>query len=439
MGLPMTKRSTPWRALAFGLATLCVTGSVASTAALQGEATAPGREPATLTLESALQLALDLNPGLQAQAAELRAAAARTTQAGARTNPTLSMEIENVSGDLPGFRESEATVSLGRVFERGGKRDARLGVAQARGHVAMLASDAASRALVAETTKRFLEAVAAHRAAALQQATADIAAGIALSVAQRTRAGAVSPAEEARALLELETARLEWRDALSRAEVSTVRLTALWGEFGAPPRLIAADFESLTAIPERESLGARLDRSPSRLRLLADSEMLRAQLVHARSQRAMDVELQAGVRHLAGSNDNTLLAGLSTTLPLFPAGARGGVAEASSELAKVGFQLDDLRLALTVDLYEKHTAVTRADRRVRGLRTVILPMAERAFRDVQVGYQNGRFGYVDLLEARRALTRARQEELSGLLDFHLAVVDLELLLGSPLEPTSEGP
>ena len=61
--------------------------------------TAPPETPTdVLTLRQALALALVQNPELRAFSWEVRAAEARTLQAGLRPNPELGLEVENVAG-----------------------------------------------------------------------------------------------------------------------------------------------------------------------------------------------------------------------------------------------------------------------------------------------------------------------------------------------------
>src|SRR5207253_2692781 len=84
-----------------------------------------------LTLPQAMALALLQNPELSAFAWEVRAAEARTLQAGLRPNPELGLEVENLAGTgtFRGGRSAETTLRLSQVIELGGKRSRRLRVA----------------------------------------------------------------------------------------------------------------------------------------------------------------------------------------------------------------------------------------------------------------------------------------------------------------------
>ena len=90
-----------------------------------------GNADAVLTLSRALELAGAQSPLLEAAEADSRAADAARTVAGLRPNPTLTTELENFagSGAYRGTRSAEATASLGFPIELGGKRAARLALA----------------------------------------------------------------------------------------------------------------------------------------------------------------------------------------------------------------------------------------------------------------------------------------------------------------------
>jgi cobalt-zinc-cadmium efflux system outer membrane protein len=86
-----------------------------------------------LTLGDAVAKAQQAAPRLQGADAALRVAEANVQMSGLLPNPTLSVEAENVmgSGRYAGFGGGEKTVSVSVPLELGGKRQARVRVAQA--------------------------------------------------------------------------------------------------------------------------------------------------------------------------------------------------------------------------------------------------------------------------------------------------------------------
>ena len=81
---------------------------------------------------------------------------------------------------------------------------------------------------------------------------------------------------------------------------------------------------------------------------------------------------------------------------------------------------------------QKYTDLITAHTKVKVLREKILPASEKAFEAATEGYEQGKFGYLDVLDARRALLKARLEVLDSLTARHESAIALEGLTGTPL-------
>jgi len=394
--------------------------------------------PRDLTLGDALRLALDANPGLRALGLELRKAEGRTRQAAVRPNPGLALDVENFGGTLPGVSRSEATLSVGQILELGGKRPARIGAARADEAVVSLDVAAGRLALVAEVVTRYLEAIAADRALALSHEEVRAAEEAATTTAQRVRAGAAHPVEQRRAEVELANAKLERTTVEVEASLTRTRLSLLWGD--AEPRFeqLLGGLDSLAGPPSLDSIAARAETSPVLARWRAERDARRKRLDLERARRIPDLTAQAGVRSFAETSDRALVGVVGFPLPLFDRN-RGAIQEATAALEQVPNQEAQARVEVRRALAEAHATLRRARGKVETLRHEVLPEAQRAFEEMRVGFERGRFTYLDLLEARRTWIRARREELQTLLIGHLAIAELERLIGGPLEtPSREG-
>ena len=94
-----------------------------------------------LTLDEAVALAGGSAPAAEAAAADVDAASAARRVAGLRPNPALSVEVENFVGTGPynGVNGADITASVAIPLELGGKRQARIAVADAAAHRAQIA------------------------------------------------------------------------------------------------------------------------------------------------------------------------------------------------------------------------------------------------------------------------------------------------------------
>ena len=92
-----------------------------------------GPLPEMLSLAQALEEAEARSPALAAASAEVEAARGRLRQAKFRFNPVLNVEVENFAGTGPysGFNGTETTVSVNQRLDIGGRRKARMTLAEA--------------------------------------------------------------------------------------------------------------------------------------------------------------------------------------------------------------------------------------------------------------------------------------------------------------------
>ncbi len=184
-----------------------------------------------ITLDDALDAALANSPALDASRSGIRAAEAQRSVAGLRPNPTLDAMAENVggSGDYRGFRSTETTVGLSMPLELGGKRSARVAVAEAQLGRAGLDAVIALADLRQRVTQAYNEAVANQRRSTNAREQVGIAAE-GLRVARvRVVSGRASPLEEQRADVARLTAEGTAERAERSAEVALANLARLTG------------------------------------------------------------------------------------------------------------------------------------------------------------------------------------------------------------------
>ncbi|KQN26028.1 transporter [Sphingomonas sp. Leaf33] len=378
-----------------------------------------------LTLEQALTLAGSNAPGIGAADAGVRAAEAQRRVAGQRPNPSLNAEVENVigTGGYSGVRGAETTVGLSLPLELGGKRSARIAVADSQAARARLAIGVARADLALSVTQAFNLAVASERRALVardQLVTADEG----LRVARvRVRAGRASPLEEQRA----DVTRINTRTALEQAERTVVlargNLARLIGR--EPGALDVSWFDRVGG-----GMGPREAAAPGGTLALAIAEAdvatTNAQVRLARSQRVPDLTLSAGARRLEATNDVAAVFGVSLPIPLFNNGRAGvDVARAQKD------QAEALRRVALFDAQQAiataETDLANAEANARTATGPALAAAQEAARIARIGYREGKFGQLDLLEAERTLAQTRAAAIDALAAHHDAQARLERL------------
>jgi cobalt-zinc-cadmium efflux system outer membrane protein len=81
-----------------------------------------------------------------------------------------------------------------------------------------------------------------------------------------------------------------------------------------------------------------------------------------------------------------------------------------------------------VEFLAAHDALSRAIEEARALGDEVLPKATRIYEALNEGYRRGKFGLLDVLEARRALAQTRLRYVEALVRLNLADADLRRLI-----------
>jgi len=396
-----------------------------------------------LTLDDAFARVAETHPDLRLFGPRgdlLRAERERTLL---RPAWTAGATLENAfgTGEARGLHGAELTLSLASVFERGGKLDARRALAQSR--IDALAVERESRRLdlLADTARRFLATVAAHRQREI--ADADIAQRKRTVVAarQRLHAGAspesvVLTAQAALAKAELDRARADQAYLSSRQH-----LAALWGERTPGFQIAAADPLRLPDVGDAASLAALLDRTPE-LRQFVDEQRVReARLRLARSESAADLDWSVGVRRLQAEGDVALVAGVS-----MPLGSRSraqpAIRAAEAELAALEIERESKGIALYSTLAEAHGQYRVAQLEVARLGDDVLPKLAKAEAAAERAYRAGAISYLEWAQLQSERTSVRKQRLEAALAAQRALIELQRLTGEPLvadaAPSAQG-
>lgn len=395
------------------IAALLAAVSCASLA--EAQTSPPTAAQDVITLDEALARAGSSSPSAQAAGAGVRAAEAARTVAGLRPNPSVSAESENVVGTGPyrGFNEAETTVRFEMPIELGGKRGARVGVADARTYRARLDAAIALADVRLRVTQSYLEAVAAERRVTIARDQLRIA-NEALRVARdRVMVGAVSPIDEQRASVQQINTLTEVQRAERAERVARQNLQLLVGDpiNGA---LDQAWFDRVGGYGPDATIRAESTLAYAAAR--ADFRIADANVRLARSQRVPDLTVIAGAKRLSATNDTAAVVGVSVPLPFFNNG-RASIAQARAERDQADAQQRAARLETEQEIANVQRDRDNAAASVRASAPALEAAAEAA-RIARIGYGQGKFDQLILLEAERTLAETRSAAIDALAAFH---------------------
>lgn len=393
-----------------------------------------------LTLRQALARALLQNPELAASSWEVRAGEARTLQAGLLPNPEIHVEVENFagSGEFRGFNAAETTIALGQLVELGGKRLRRARVAALERDLAAWDYEAKRLDVFTQTTRAFVEVLSTQERLAVNADLVRLAEQVLSTVAERVRAGKVPPVEATKAQVALSTARIGLERAGRELTAARKRLTATWGSTIPSFERAEGALERTAAIPSAEQLAQRIGQNPDVARWVVEMTQRQAAMALEDARRIPNVTVGGGPRRLSETRDTALVFELAIPLVLFDRN-QGARLEARYRLAKAGEERRAAEVRVHTELAATYAALSAAFIEATRLRDEVLPGARSAFEAANEGYRQGKFGFLEVLDAQRTLFEARSQYIEALAAYHQAVAEMERLIGEPLEAVKSLP
>jgi len=399
-----------------------------------GAAPQPFASPVdALTLQQALALALLHNPELAAFSWEVRVKEAAALQAGLLPNPELGIELENFagSGAFSGTAAADTTVTLGQLIELGGKRIKRRTASSLEAELAGWDFEAKRLDVLTATARAFVGVLAAQERLAQADELAGLAESFFRTVSERVEAGKVSPVEQTRAQVPLAGARIAQDRARLTLEAARKELVTLWGENTASFERAVGSLGKVDPVPSREQLVSLLDQNPDVARWKTEQQQRTARLALERANALPDLTLFAGGRNLRETGDHAFVAGLSIPLPVFDHN-QGGIAAARAARNKAREAGRAAYSHASAALAANYRDLSAAFREARTLQEQILPAAEQSFAAADLGYREGKFGFLEVLDAQRTLFEVKGQYIEALAAYHQARAEVERLIGAPL-------
>jgi cobalt-zinc-cadmium efflux system outer membrane protein len=386
-----------------------------------------------LDLEQALQLALARNPRLIAEEHRIQASRALVQQAGFLPNPMIKAEVEEYDRDGAGFDSSETVLALSQEIELGGKRKWRTHQADINARLAQWDYATTRLDVIAKTRQRSAILIAAQQQLALARDAVKLAQSVHEAAQERVSAGKEPPLQATKAAATLELTRLDTAAARDNLNSARIRLTQMWGANEPHFTLMSGDIESIPdTVPELQALRRQLDANPELARMNAEQEKLEANLSAAKAARIPSVKASIAVQSYEEDGTDALAFGIAAPLPLFDRN-QGNIAAAKYALAGANSQRIAVRGRLTTDLAEAHAKLSIAHRRVRTLTQTVVPAMESAFSAARGGYQQGKFGFLDMLDAQRGLVKTRYSLIDAMSNYHTAAITIQRITGTELE------
>lgn len=294
--------------------TLCSLGAILAAGSSSVLGQAPGQQTRTddpasvaryvdslsgMTADEAVAYALAHNGELLAARKEIEAAEALVRQAGLRPKPRLDVEgSRQING-----KDNTVMATAMLPLELGGRRPARIAVAQRELEVRQHEVADRERLLAAEVRMKFGETLAqALKLAFTEELLANNRRGYDL-IAARVGEGATAPLEQNMALVELNRLRSMRENVEGKLEVLMLELRNLIGMPPQEPLQLRGDFSNLLDQPAPIAVETEraLRERPDLLAVRALEDLAAARIEQARAAGRLDASVLAGYQRMNSS------------------------------------------------------------------------------------------------------------------------------------------
>lgn len=383
---------------------------------------------ADLTFDAAVNRTLAQSPRLTVTDSIAEGKIGERIQAGLAPNPIASYSVENVFGtnDWTGWKSAESRYEMAQLIELGGKRGYRISVAQYQAYAYEAGYEASQLDLLNRLMKLFVQVVAAQEGLKVSEDQKSIAQEVYNTVAAKVEAGKVSLFQQIKAEIALSNTEIILRKA--RVDLNSIRerLALLWG-------LPCPDFDQAIFPFFNMDIPSELCECLDDLR--NNPELIQSQFIYMAAQEGWNLErsngvpdltLTVGYKTVKDTQDKGMILGASIPIPLFNRN-QGNVYRAATDITRTEALMQETQLALENKLSLAHKDWIRAYQEVKILQDTVLKSAQQAFELVRYGYQEGKFEYLEMLDAQRTLFEARERYIQALSTYHQRRADIEYL------------
>ena len=379
----------------------------------------------TYTLEEAVRTAVANSPQGEATAARLDGLNAARSAADTNPAPTIDGTVENIG--TPGFSQWQIDGTYNQRLERGGKRAARVGLAQ--GDITVAGAEALVRRLdlASEVQALYVEAQAAALSLELAKSRVEIAETLANEVQRRVDEARDPLFAGTRARTQLAVARVDLGLAEHAFEAALARLALLTGGDPRSIGVVTSGFLEAEEIAITNADLTPVDLAVFQARRERADANYRLQEANSRT----DPTVFAGPR-LFGNGDVAVIAGFSLPLPN-RALNRANIDRAAAEQRQVEADLAVERFQRRRQIALAAERVEEARHEAEAIQEQVVPGAEQTLREVRAGYNRGGFTFLDVSIAQTALHEARVRFVDALAEYHQAKVDYDRLTGRFIE------
>lgn len=374
-------------------------------------------DPRTLDFQQSYEELLETNYTIQSANANVWSKSGDVQQAGARPNPALAVNLNSI-GRNGSDDNNEIFLGVTQLVELGGKRSARVRVADADQTVSMWAFEIEKKELFASLLNAFIDVAIAQERADLATAQQKVAEQMRAGVIEKTAWGKTSGVEQKKAEITFRTAKLTFTKQQANLQKAKRQLASFWS--ASPPSFDLVNFplyQLLPPPPIESLLYEALRNSPELAKVQAQSAKACKLAALERALATPDVAVVVGVTTERFVEQPALTVGFGIPLPIFDRN-QGNIKKANYGQIQAIYDEMDAQSQLKASIAVTYGEWIAAYEQAITLRNEVLPAAEESFEFAQASYKEGKYDYLHLLDARSTLIDVKEQYLDAIEVYH---------------------
>ena len=382
-----------------------------------------------LTLEDAVEIAINNNPLIKSKKHNIGSSEGRVRQAGLLPNPEIEFFTQEMPTNNIGFDQSQNSVALFQKLETGGKRKLRVKAAEKEKRVMEMDLQSTIANITAKVKKSFFNVLTTHEELKFAEEALEITKSLMSISNQRFEIGDIARIDVLKAEIELSNAKMRVQNT-ERKYLNSAKI--LQTVMGVPD----IDLNNLFPISTADTPSLNLDNLNDLLlnnhpALKARKKVVELSVIKISEAKRMaipDINATVGYKRLSATDVNTIQAGIEFPLPIFNRN-QGKIIEARALSHKAKDDVEIVRNQLLLQLSNAFSLYTSTREQVRFFTYTIIPQSEESLKIARQGYKQGEFDYLEVLDAQRTLANTRISYLKILNELFSSITEIEKFVG----------
>ena len=393
-----------------------------------------GQETLPLTLDQCIAIALKKNPLIQSYNHQYRASQARTSQAYAFPQPEISLDYDLQPKAFNFKGSDEQYIGISQLVEFPGRRILRGKIAKKESNEFLCAVELVKLDLVYQVKQAFYQLMLEQENVKYAEENLTHAFDFLNKAMEKYESGDVSKLEVLRAKVEAARAKNQKKVVLNKIKLARSRLNFVLARDKYQPIEIQGTLKkSFPRLDLKQLVNRAIQLRPEIKK--AKLALEREKLNRTKAYLGYLPDLSLGVsKHRVTGEPSTWDVSMELQVPLFFwQTQKGEVAEATANILSQKQEARFMELSVSLEVENAFQNAISFQDQIEFFEKEVLKEADEVYRMSMISYKEGKIGSIELITSRKTLIELKQSYAETLLNYQLALAELEKFVGGYFE------